>query len=174
MDFLKLLKEKYGENNNRIKHSIGVANMAIALSIKLKEDARKAEIAALFHDYYRYDDESVLISLMDKKDYEIYKDMPWSYHGLAAGNAIKDFGINDMDIINSIKYHTVGRKNMSMLEKIIYVSDFAEENRTHEGSREVRNLAYVDFNKAFLLTIEYTYNHTHDKNVYELLKHYGG
>ena len=175
MDFLELLKEKYGnQNSGRIKHSIGVKDMAVALGEKLGLDTRKLEIAALFHDYYRYDSDSELIKLMDKEDYKIYKDMPWAYHGLAAGNMIKKYGITDNEIINAIKYHTVGRKNMSIYEKIIYVSDFCEVNRTHEGSKEVRDLALVDFNKAFLLTMEYTYKHTNDKNVKDLLEYYGG
>ncbi|MBP5445224.1 MAG: bis(5'-nucleosyl)-tetraphosphatase (symmetrical) YqeK [Acholeplasmatales bacterium] len=174
MDFLELLKEKYGSELNRITHSIGVKDLAVELCKKFNIDPIKGEIAALFHDYYRYEDNDTLISLMDKKDYETYKDMPWGYHGLAAGNKIKDFGIKDIDIINAIKYHTLGRKNMSMLEKIIYVSDFCEINRTHEGSKEVRDLVLTDFNKAFLLTLEYTYKHTKDLNVKELLDYYGG
>lgn len=174
MDFLELLKEKYGSELNRITHSIGVKDLAVELCKKFNIDPIKGEIAALFHDYYRYEDNDTLISLMDKKDYETYKDMPWGYHGLAAGNKIKDFGIEDIDIINAIKYHTLGRKNMSMLEKIIYVSDFCEINRTHEGSKEVRDLVLTDFNKAFLLTLEYTYKHTKDLNVKELLDYYGG
>ena len=174
MDFLELLKEKYGSETNRIIHSIGVCDMAKKLAKRLGEDSKKAEIAALFHDYYRYEDNDTLISLMDREDYKLYKDMPWGYHGLAAGNKIKDYGITDSDIINAIKYHTLGRKNMSLLEKIIYVSDFCEVNRTHEGSKEVRDLVLVDFNKAFLLTLEYTYKHTKDINVLELYKNYGG
>ena len=174
MDFLELLKEKYGSETNRITHSIGVRDLAVELGKKYKLDTRKLEIAALFHDYYRYEDNDTLISLMDEKDYELYKDMPWGYHGLAAGNKIKDFGIEDIEIINAIKYHTLGRKNMSLFEKIIYVSDFAEINRTHEGSKEVRELALKDFDKAFLLTLEYTYKHTKDKNVLELFNYYGG
>ena len=174
MDFLELLKEKYKGDSNRITHSIGVRDLAVTLANKLGVDAKKCEIAALFHDYYRYDSDSELIKLMDESDYKIYKDMPWGYHGLAAGNKIKDFGITDPDIINAIKYHTVGRKNMSLIEKIIYVSDFSEINRTHEGSKEVREMALKDFDKAFLMCIEYTYKHTKDLNVKELLDYYGG
>ena len=174
MDFLELLKEKYGNNSNRITHSIGVKDMAVELAKKLGVDPKKCEIAALFHDYYRYDSDEELIKIMDPIDYEKYKDMPWGYHGLAAGNKIKDFGITDIDIINAIKYHTVGRKNMSLIEKIIYVSDFSEINRTHEGSKEVREMAFIDFNKAFLMCMDYTYKHTNDKKVKELLDYYGG
>lgn len=35
------------------------------------------------------------------------------------------------DMVNSIKYHTTGRENMSMLEKIIYLADATEEGRTY-------------------------------------------
>lgn len=174
MDFLELLKEKYGNNSNRITHSIGVKDMAVSLAKRLGVDPKKCEIAALFHDYYRYDSDEELIKIMDPADYEKYKNMPWGYHGLAAGNKIKDFGITDIDIINAIKYHTVGRKNMSLIEKIIYVSDFSEINRTHEGSKEVREMAFIDFDKAFLMCMDYTYKHTNDKNVKELMDYYGG
>lgn len=175
MDFQKLLEEKYGsKNSDRIKHSIGVKDMAVLLGKKYNLDTRKLEIAALFHDYYRYDSNEELIKLIDPIDYAKYKDMTWGYHGLAAGNMIKEYGITDIEIINSIKYHTLGRKNMSIYEKIIYVSDFCEINRTHEGSKEVRELALKDFDSAFLLTLDYVYKHTLDKQVLELYNYYGG
>ena len=175
MDFLKLLEEKYGsKNSDRIKHSIGVKDMAVKIGKMFNLDTRKLEISALFHDYYRYDSNEELIKLIDPKDYAIYKDYPWGYHGLAAGNMIKEYGITDSEIINSIKYHTLGRKNMSIYEKIIYVADFCEVNRTHEGSKEVRELALTDFDSAFLLTLDYVYKHTLDKQVLELYNYYGG
>ena len=56
MDFLKLLEEKYGsKNSDRIKHSIGVKDMAVKIGKMFNLDTRKLEISALFHDYYRYD-----------------------------------------------------------------------------------------------------------------------
>ena len=175
MDFQKILEKKYGnKNQDRIKHSIGVKDMAITLGKKFNLDTKKLEIAALFHDYYRYDNNEELIKLIDPIDYAIYKDMPWGYHGLAAGNMIKKYGIDDIEIINAIKYHTLGRKKMSIYEKIIYVSDFCEINRTHEGSKEVRELALKDFDSAFLLTLDYVYNHTNDKFVLDLYNYYGG
>ena len=35
-----------------------------------------------------------------------------------------EYGIEDEDILNAIRFHTVGRPNMSLLEKIIYIADF--------------------------------------------------
>ncbi len=40
------------------------------------------------------------------------------------------YGFTD-DMVNAVKYHTTGRENMSMLEKIIYLADATEENRKY-------------------------------------------
>lgn len=168
------LINKYGEDNKRIKHILGVKKMAVALALKNNVDAKKAEIAALYHDYYRYDSDEKLISLMEKEDYEKYAGKTFMYHGLAAGNDIKRYGINDDDIINSIKYHTSGRKGMSTLEKIIFVSDFGEENRTHEGAKEVREKAYQNLDEAVCLTLNYMYHYLQDDEVKKLWNYYEG
>ncbi|CDI50238.1 metal dependent phosphohydrolase [Clostridium tetani 12124569] len=68
-------------------------------------------------------------------------------------------GIKDQDILNAIRYHTTGRENMTMLEKIIYLSDYIEPGRKYPGVEKVRELAFQDIDKAlinsFNITIKY-------------------
>ena len=61
--------------------------------------------------------------------------------------AKEQFGIEDIDILNAIKYHCSGRIHMSMLEKIIYVADFIEDGRKFCPS-ELKTLAYEDIDKT--------------------------
>ena len=65
-------------------------------------------------------------------------------------------GIHDEDILNSIKYHTTGRKDMSILEKIIFLSDYIEPLRAFNGIDEVRRLSKVNLDVAVILCLENT------------------
>ena len=55
---------------------------------------------------------------------------------------------------DAIKYHTTAKKNMNMLEKIIYVADKIEENRTYEGIEELRELAKKDIDKCIIKLLD--------------------
>ena len=61
--------------------------------------------------------------------------------------ARNEFGIADEDILNAIRYHTTGRTNMSLLEKLLYVSDMIEPGRDFPGVDALRELAEesIDF-----------------------------
>jgi nicotinate-nucleotide adenylyltransferase len=81
---------------------------------------------------------------------------------LGAELAKSDFGVNDEDILNAIKYHTTGRKNMSLLEKIVYIADVIEPNRAFfDGLEETKQLAYNNIDKA----MKYSLRHTVDFNI---------
>ncbi len=47
-----------------------------------------------------------------------------------------EFGFTE-DMFNAVKYHTTGRPDMSILEKIIYLADATEENRKYCSSNYV-------------------------------------
>ena len=66
---------------------------------------------------------------------------------------VRDFGINDEDVLNAVRYHTTSRKEMSLLEKIIYIADVIEPNRNHPGVEELRELAFKDLDKAILASL---------------------
>ena len=68
--------------------------------------------------------------------------MPASvYHQFAGAYvAEKHFGIEDEDVLNAIRYHTSGRPNMSELEKLIFLADMLEEERSYEGVELLRKL----------------------------------
>ena len=71
----------------------------------------------------------------------IEKDNPILLHGpISAAWAEEKFNIQNQDILNSIKNHTHGWENMSILEKIIYVADFTEIERNFEEAKLVRKV----------------------------------
>ena len=61
--------------------------------------------------------------------------------------AYEKYGIKDKEILDAIKYHTTGKPDMSLIEKIIFVSDFIEPGRTHSEKLPMyRMIAMADIN----------------------------
>lgn len=137
-------------NEKRYRHTMGVVETATKLAEKHGADVEKAHIAALFHDACKNLDISEMNMLVEKYEVgEVYIDKPQLAHSKLAAAIIKDvFGVEDEDIINAISYHTTGRTGMSLLEKIIYVADATEPNRTYKDAARLNALAFENLNKA--------------------------
>ena len=149
----------------RFTHSLGVAKKAIDLA-KLygvqEEIAKKVGIA---HDIAKEMTDEEMIEYAKANNIridEIETVKPSLLHGkIGADIAAKKFGFTQ-NMINAIKWHTTGRENMSMLEKIIYVADKTEENRKGtrfnlEKSREL-STQNIDETLIFLMNEFITYN----------------
>ena len=61
-------------------------------------------------------------------------------------------------------YHTTGRVNMTILEKIIYIADKIEYNRKYEGVEEIRKTAYMNINEAIIKSLESTIEYVKSRN----------
>ena len=58
------------------------------------------------------------------------------------------------DVCEAIYWHTTGKGNMTLLEKILYMADYIEPCRDFEGVAHMRELAYTDLDAALLLGCE--------------------
>src|SRR5699024_10272275 len=100
-------------------------------------DKEKAYIAGMLHDCAKCLDNETMnynIKKYDIKldDYE--KESRALAHSIIGGYIAKyEFKIDDEEILNSIKYHTTGNENMTLLEKIIYIADLTEKDRDFNG-----------------------------------------
>lgn len=142
----------------RLRHSIGVMNTAVDLADKYNYDKEKAKIAGLLHDCGKIEDKPTLLKMADTfgiiQD-DVMKNNYQLIHGpLGASIAEKYYKIKDQEILNAIYYHTTGRENMTLLEKIIYISDYIEPGRKLLGLEEIRQTAYTDLDKAMLLSMD--------------------
>lgn len=152
------LKENLKEQ--RYIHSIGVRDCAVSLAYQYGEDEEKAEIAGLVHDCAKNLEDKDLIDMATESGYKldlVSKAEPQLLHGLCGSIiAEKIMGISDKYILDSIIYHTIGRENMTKLDKIIYLADYIEPNRNFQGVDYLRNLSYLDLNKAMLYAFDNT------------------
>ena len=137
MDSIKEIKDYIEKNfsEKRKIHTEGVRTTAIELAKRYGADPQKAEIAALFHDMYRGVSENSLNYYVKHLglDSKYLNNCNLAHGKIAAIIMQRDFEIEDPDIINAVSYHTTGRPGMSLLEKIIYIADAVEPNRSYLG-----------------------------------------
>ncbi|KGG80182.1 phosphohydrolase [Caloranaerobacter azorensis H53214] len=162
------IKEKLKNyiSEERFIHSIGVMETAEKLAEIYGCDKYKAQLAGLLHDCGKLKDDRELLKkafefgiiLDDIEDVNIAL-----LHGpLGAEIAKSEFGIKDLEILNAIRYHTTGRENMNLLEKIIYIADCIEPNRDFPCVKTLRELAFSDLDKAILTAMGNTIKYVVD------------
>lgn len=161
----KAVKEKISES--RFKHVLGVVETAKMLANLYNEDIEKAKIASVLHDIareYTIDEMERLCAYYGYKlEDNIIKD-PALLHSKIGAILAKDvYGICDCDILNAISYHTTGRRNMTMLEKIVFIADYIEPSRNFEGLENIRKLAFRDVDRAVFEALENSIKHLIDK-----------
>lgn len=163
---IEYLKENL--KSSRVEHSLSVRDTAVKLAKIYGADIEKAKVAGLIHDCAKYMDLKEMLNIIEKYGYTSIKgdiEIESILHApVGAHIARNTMGVEDEDILNAIAYHTTGRKNMSLLEKIIYLSDYIEPLRNFPGVEEVREVAYgEDLNKALLISYDKTIKHIVNK-----------
>lgn len=154
---LKIVKEQLTEH--RYTHTIGVMETAITLAEQYGADVKKAELAAIFHDYakFRPKEEMATIIVEQNMPAELLDYHSELWHAPVGAYLVeKEVGIKDGEILNAIQYHTSGRPGLTLLEKIIYLADYIEPGRHFPGVEEVRQLAKNDLDQALLRAIQNT------------------
>jgi predicted HD superfamily hydrolase involved in NAD metabolism len=159
---------KSGLSSKRYIHSVNVSATAAKLAKHYGCNVEKAEIAGLIHDCARELSQEVLLGYLEQEDIEadsVTKNVKELLHGPAAIYICRRvFGIEDGEILDAVRYHTTGRENMSLLEKIIYLSDFMEPSRCFEGVEELRDMAFTDLDKALLMAFDSSIRYIISKN----------
>lgn len=162
-----LTKERY-------HHTVGVAYTAMSMAMKYNpqpdnnEFMIKAEIAGLLHDCAKCMDNDKKIRICNKNQISYSKieaENPYLLHGkIGAYIARKEFDILDEDILNAITWHTTGRPDMSLLEKIIFVADYIEPSRRPIPELNlIRQLAFTDIDQAVIKILENTLKYLNEK-----------
>ena len=151
----------FAEDEERLKHIYGVRSTAVILAHQHGISMENVEIAALLHDitkhYSEEEHKEVITNHYGEDILKIYSEPLW--HSFSAAALAKDYyGVKNPDIIKAVENHTIGRADMSILEKILYIADYIEPNRPYENSKEVFKIAFDNLDlaifKAINLSIE--------------------
>lgn len=140
------------EKPERREHSYRVALYACRRAKSLDIPFEKALVAAMLHDCGKYVPlQSPLLSgFVPPAD----APPPVLHQFTGAYLAEHAFGVRDEEILNAVRYHTSGRKNMSALEKLIYLSDLLEEGRTFRGVEALRELFWRDLDACLARSLK--------------------
>ena len=144
----------------RFTHTLGVVEMSEKLAKIYNADIEKCKVAALLHDICKEMDMEYIKNIcknnfmneLSEEDLENNEIL----HGFAGAYYVKnELGINDKEILNAIKYHTVGAKDMTLLEKIVYIADAIEYGRNYPSVVEIREETFKNLDKGILMEIEH-------------------
>lgn len=154
----------------RYIHTLGVAKMSVYLAEIYGVDIKKAYLAGLLHDIAKNIPKDEMIKLSKEKNVPL-DDFEWEnphliHPKLGAYIAREKFKIEDDDILNAIKWHTLGRPGMSDLEKIIYVSDMIEEGRSYPEVEYLRGESLKGLNRAVYCCIDETIKYNEGKKIH--------
>ena len=157
IDLIKL-KLKKMMSEERYKHSLNVSLVAQELALKYNCNVKKAEIAGLLHDCAKDLNYKTLKKIASECNIaidEITQKIPKLLHPVV-GMVIaeKEFDIKDSVILEAIKVHSTGSIHMSLLDKIIFLSDKIEPLRNLEGIEEIREIACKDLDQAVLMILD--------------------
>ncbi len=161
---ISYLKENLSDY--RFKHTIGVAETAKKLAAKYGENEEDAFTAGLLHDIAKELSLKEMLDLAKKYQAEIdpvSRKSTALMHGIVGAYLAQDlFGISSK-IFGGIRFHTTGKANMSLFEKIIYIADYIEPNRNFDGVEKARETAFEDIDKAILDSCNKIVIHTVNK-----------
>lgn len=155
----KQVKERM--NRKRFVHTQGVCYTCGCLAMRYGADMEQAMVAGLLHDNAKCFSDEKMIAKCEKHQIDIRpieREYPYLLHGkLGAFYAKKHFGVDDVQVHRAITYHTTGRPDMSLLEKIVFVADYIEPNRKPiSGLEEIRKMAFIDLDGCVLRILENT------------------
>ena len=150
----KLRKELEKElKPDRYDHTLGVAYTSASLAMLHGANVDKALIAGFLHDCAKCLSHEEQLNICEKNNIEI-TDVERRNHSLLhakAGMYIAStkYEVRDPEILNAIRYHTTGKEDMSLLEKIVYIADFIEPNRKPlDDMNIIRKEAFTDIDRC--------------------------
>ena len=145
--------------HKRVAHVMGVEEEAVKLAKFWGADPELARHAAILHDCTKYLGLEDQLHLCEKYGIELdsleRQAVKLLHSKTGACIAKYVFGEPD-EVYEAIFWHTTGKADMTLLDKVLYMADYIEPNRDFDGVEELRKLAYTDLDQAMLLGVDST------------------
>ncbi len=154
--YINMLKVKL--SSERFAHSLAVMETALSLAENYAVDQKKVWLAALLHDYAKDLSDSVLLKLARENNLlscQVEKYQPNLLHGpVGAFLCKRDLQIKDQEILQAIYYHTTGHQDMTLLDKIVFLADLLEPERSYPWVDELRQICAANLDKGLFFAFE--------------------
>ena len=143
----------------RVAHVLGTERTAAELARRYGVDETEARVAALLHDCTKKLELDEQLKLCEQYDIDMDEmertTLKLQHSRTGAEIARHVFGVSD-EVYRAIRYHTTGRPDMTLLEKILYIADYMEPNRNFDGVEEIRAATERSLDEGILLGLTMT------------------
>ncbi len=151
----------------RIPHILGTETTAVSLARHWGANEVDARRAAILHDctkYWSLEEHLELCQQYGMVLDEMERGALKLLHAKSGSCMARHvFGENE-EVCQAILYHTTAREHMTLLDKILYMADYMEPNRTFDGVEILRQLAYTDLDRAILVGVHMTITEMEERN----------
>ena len=158
--YKELIKSR--QNEKRFYHSLCVADEAKRLAVKYGADPDKMYLAGLLHDITKNTDLQEQLKLIENGGImltDIEKKAIGTLHSISGYVYLRDvLKITDTDILSAVRYHTTGKENMTLSEKIVFIADLTSAERDYPDVEIVRTMVDKNFDEAILYVLKFTLN----------------
>ena len=140
--------------SSRVPHVLGTEQTAAALALRWGGDETAARRAALLHDCTKKLEREQHLALC--RQYHVPPDQEELregklLHALTGAVTAREVFGESAEVVDAIRWHTTGKPDMTLLEKIIYLADYIEPTRSFCDLTALRALAFEDLDRAMLL-----------------------
>lgn len=152
----------------RLQHSLNVAQTARELARCHGADDSKAYLIGILHDYAKNLPPQEMLAVARSKalvTHDIENRVPELLHApVGAYLLARDLKIEDEEILQAVRVHTLGSTNMGRMDKIIFLADMIEPSRPmYPDLERLRQLSPLNLDRAMLLGLESTIRHCLDR-----------
>ena len=144
----------------RFYHSQCVAQEAARLAQQYGADVEKARLAGILHDIMKdtppeqqlkiLQDSGILLTKTQRHNRKLW-------HALAGAAYLQQtLQVKDGDIVEAVRCHTSGKKDMSLLEKVLFVAEYISADREYPGVERMRQAAYRSLEEAIVEGVLFT------------------
>lgn len=143
----KMLQKKL--DGPRYEHSLGVMYTAAALAMRYDADVNRCMVAGLLHDCAKCLSSEEKIAACKEHGLpisEVEQRNPGLLHAkLGAYYMMTEYQVEEKALLDAVTYHSTGRPDMTLYDKIIYIADYIEPHRNKAPDLEaIRRLAFTD------------------------------
>ncbi len=157
-NYITILKSRL--NEKRFYHSLCVAKEAMRLAEKYNGDVEKCYLAGLLHDITKNSPDEEHLQLFETfgiMQSDIEKNAVKLWHAMSGELYIKNIlGVDDIEILDAVRYHTTAKADMSLTAKILYLADFTSIDRDYTDVDVMRELVDKSLEEALVYALKYS------------------
>ena len=146
-------------SDRRYMHSLQVAKSAQELAERYGGDRDRMYLAGLAHDVLKEQPKDEALAFFAAHGVQltpVERSAPKLWHAMAGAIYLKETYGYPEEIITAVRYHTTGRENMTLPEKILFIADFISADRDYPGVEDMRERAKVSLEYAMEEGLRFT------------------